>query len=56
MAIAVFFMNKWNVPLLLRSFFYVMIVFQSLGTLILLIFGIADIWFDFRKLKQETIN
>jgi uncharacterized protein YybS (DUF2232 family) len=56
LAIAVFFMNKWNVPLLLRSFFYVMIVFQSLGTLILLIFGIADIWFDFRKLKQETIN
>lgn len=54
MSIAVFFMNKWNVPLLLRSFFYVMIIFQSFGTLILLISGIADIWFDFRKLKQEA--
>jgi len=54
MSIAVFFMNKWNVPLLLRSFFYVMIVFQSFGTLILLVFGMADIWFDFRKLKQQT--
>jgi uncharacterized protein YybS (DUF2232 family) len=56
MAIAVFFMNKWNVPLLLRSFFYVMIIFQSLGTLILLVFGVADIWFDFRKLKQKSTN
>jgi uncharacterized protein YybS (DUF2232 family) len=55
-SIAVFFMNKWNVPILLRSFFYVMIIFQSLGTVILLILGIADIWFDFRKLKQDTIN
>ena len=55
MSIAVFFMNKWNVPLLLRSFFYVMVIFQSFGTLILLIFGIADIWFDFRKLKQEAV-
>ncbi len=56
LAIAVFFMNKWNVPLLLRSFFYVMIVFQSFGTLILLIFGIADIWFDFRKLKPKAVD
>lgn len=56
LSITVFFMIKWNVPLLLRSFFYVMIIFQSFGTLILLIFGIADIWFDFRKLKLEATN
>lgn len=54
MSIAVYFMHRWHVPLLLRSFFYVMIVFQQFGTLLLLIFGIADIWFDFRKLKQDT--
>ena len=56
LSIAVFFMNKWNVPLLLRSFFYVMIVIQSFGTIVLLVFGIGDIWFDFRKLKQEQIH
>lgn len=56
LSITVFFMNKWNVPLLLRSFFYVMIVFQSLGTLILLIFGIADTWFDFRKIKEKAVT
>ncbi|MBU1568206.1 MAG: YybS family protein [Proteobacteria bacterium] len=54
LSITVFLMNKWKVPLLLRSFFYVMIVFQSLGTLILLFFGIADIWLDFRKMKTKA--
>jgi hypothetical protein len=52
LSITVFFMNKWRIPILLRSFFYVMIIFQSLGTVILLFFGIADIWLDFRKLKS----
>jgi uncharacterized protein YybS (DUF2232 family) len=53
-SVTVFFMNKWQVPLFIRSFFYVMIVFQSLGTLILLLFGVADIWVDFRKLKTKA--
>lgn len=56
LAITVFFMNKWNVPLLLRSFIYVIIIFRSVGTVILLVFGIADIWFDFRKLRKNTVD
>jgi len=52
MSVTVFFMEKWKVPLLLRSFIYVMIIFQSLGTVALLFLGIADIWIDFRKLKK----
>lgn len=51
LSILVFFMNKWNVPLLLRSFVYVMIIFQSLGTMVLLFVGLADIWLDFRRQK-----
>jgi hypothetical protein len=50
MAIGVFFMHKWNIPIVFRVFFYVMIVFQSFGTVLLLFLGIADIWFNFRKL------
>ena len=53
MSVTVFLMQKWRVPLLLRSFIYVMIVFQSLGTLALLFLGIADIWLDFRKQKPQ---
>ena len=55
-SLCVFFMNKWRVPPLLRSFIYVMIVFQSFGTLILLMAGVADIWFDFRKLNPKDHN
>lgn len=56
LAVGVFFMTKWNVPLLFRSFFYVMIIFQSFGTILLLFTGIADIWFDFRKIKVDPAN
>lgn len=57
LAICVFFLNKWNVPPLFRSFIYVMIVFQSFGTLVLLVAGVADVWLDLRKLhplKQQS--
>lgn len=53
LSVCVFFMNKWNVPILFRSFIYVMVIFQSFGTLVLLIAGIADIWADFRKLHKS---
>lgn len=56
LAIGVFYMTKWNVPILFRSFFYVMVIFQSFGTIVLLLTGIADIWFDFRKLKVDTTD
>lgn len=56
-SIAVFFMNKWNVPILMRSFIYVIVIFQSFGTAILLVIGVADTWLNLRKLplnKTET--
>jgi len=56
LAIAVFFMDKWKIPIFFRSFFYVMIVFQSFGTVLLLFLGIADIWFNFRKLHTQCDN
>lgn len=52
LAITVYFMHKWNVPILLRSFLYVMVFLQSFGTVILLVCGIADIWFDFRRMRK----
>ena len=55
-AICVSYMNKWKVPLLLRSFLYVMIVFQSFGTILLLVLGVFDIWFDFRKISKSGSN
>lgn len=56
LAIGVFFMHKWNIPLIFRVFFYVMIIFQSFGTVLLLFLGIVDIWLNFRKLHIEVDN
>ena len=52
-SIFVFFMQKWNVPLLLRTFFYGMMLFQSFGTVLLLVVGIGDVWFDLRRLHRD---
>lgn len=57
LAVAVFYMNKWNVPILMRSFFYVMMIVQTFGTIILLVLGVADVWLDLRKIKpNDTIE
>lgn len=57
LSVAVFYMNKWNVPILMRSFFYVMMIVQTFGTIILLVVGIADVWLDMRKIdKDEEVN
>lgn len=56
LAILVFLLNKWNVPKILRKFMYVMIILQSFGTIILVGVGIADVWFDLRRLRMEIPN
>jgi len=53
LSILMFFMHKWRVPVLFRSFIYVMVVFQTLGTVVLLVIGVAESWFDFRKLNHS---
>ena len=53
LSVAVFYMNKWNVPILMRSFFYVMMIVQTFGTIILLVVGIADVWLDLRKINKD---
>ncbi|MFH2124187.1 MAG: DUF2232 domain-containing protein [Pseudomonadota bacterium] len=56
LSIALFFLNKWKVPLLIRSLLYVIIIFQSLGTIFLSVIGLADVWFDFRHLSSQDSN
>jgi len=48
-----FYLHKWNVPQLLRYFLYIMMLFQSFGTVLLLIGGVADVWLDIRRLKKH---
>jgi len=61
LAVIVYMLNRWNVPRYLRALIYIMVALQSFGTIILIIIGIADVWFDIRKIttdrtKNTTIN
>jgi hypothetical protein len=56
-SITVFLLSKWKVPKFFRFVFYIMLFFQSFGTVLLIAVGVADTWIDFRKLKTvATIN
>jgi len=56
LSIVLFFLNKWKVPLFIRSLLYVIIVFQSLGTIFLSVIGLADVWFDLRHDSSQDSN
>lgn len=43
---------RWQVPLALRMFFYVMLIVQSYGLVLLALLGLADVWFDFRRRNE----
>ncbi|MBT8329370.1 MAG: YybS family protein [Desulfofustis sp.] len=52
-AVMSFFLHKWNVPQVVRFLLYAMMLFQSFGTVLLLILGIGEVWFDFRGSKKD---
>lgn len=56
LAIAVFLLKKWNVPRLMRTAIYLMIILQSFGTVILIIAGVADVWFDLRRIEKKPTS
>lgn len=49
LAVLIFFMDRWKIPLYLKILIYGILVFQSYGLLMLSIAGIADVWIDFRR-------
>lgn len=50
-AIVIYFFTKWDLPRFVRIVFFFMILFQTVGTVILLGLGLWNTWVDFRKLK-----
>lgn len=53
MAILSFFLNKWTVPAAVKVIIYTMLILQIYGLALLAAVGLADVWFDFRRKKQE---
>lgn len=54
LAIALFFLDKWKVPVLVRSLLYAILFFQSLGTIFLSVLGLVDVWFDLRHRRGQN--
>ncbi|OPY90883.1 MAG: hypothetical protein A4E72_00401 [Syntrophus sp. PtaU1.Bin208] len=55
LAIVSYFFRTRNIPILLRSIFYVLLIFQQALVLLVIAFGLFDLWFDFRKFNK-TMN
>ncbi|MDW7771805.1 MAG: DUF2232 domain-containing protein [Desulfobulbaceae bacterium] len=54
LAVLIFFMDRWNIPLYLKIIIYGILILQSYGLLMISIAGISDVWVDFRrKWKSE---
>jgi uncharacterized protein YybS (DUF2232 family) len=53
-SILVYFFNKWNMSVIFRWLLYVIAIIQSSGTILLLAIGVADVWFDFRRLNNDA--
>lgn len=57
LSVFIHLLGKWKIPGYLRIVFYVIVAVQSYGILLLSVLGLADIWFDFRKLNtDEQVN
>jgi len=56
LAIAVFYLHRWNVPRLFRAIIYALLLLQQFATLLLMILGLFDIWFNFRRLPPSGIH
>jgi len=48
-----FFLKKWNWPIFLRVFLYLLLVFQPLFLIAIILWGIFEVWFNFRKVKAN---
>ncbi len=52
-AVLSFFLNKWTVPAVVKVIIYTMLILQIYGLALLAAIGLADVWINFRKKKQE---
>ena len=48
-----FFLKKWQWPPLLQIVLYLIFLFQPVVLLMIMLWGIFEVWFDFRKLEAE---
>ena len=50
-----FFLKKWQWPLVLQIVLYLIFLFQPVVLLMIMLWGIFEVWFDFRKLGGAKV-
>jgi len=53
LAIVSYFFRTRNIPLILRSIFYALLIFQQILILLVIALGLFDLWLDFRKFNKS---
>lgn len=57
LAVFIYMLEKWNVPVYLRILIYIILIIQSYGLILLIFAGLADVWFNFRQSQAgENMN
>ncbi len=56
LSIAIFYLNKYNLPLTLKIIFYFLITIQQFFMLLLAILGVFDQWLDFRRIRKNQTD
>lgn len=55
LAVFIYLLDKWKIPSYLRILIYVILILQSYGLILLILAGLADVWFNFRR-PQSSDN
>ncbi|HEB50500.1 MAG TPA: DUF2232 domain-containing protein [Desulfobulbus sp.] len=53
LAVFIHLLERWKVPRYLRLVFYLLLIIQSYGLILLAVLGIADVWIDFRRMGRN---
>ncbi len=53
LAVFIHLLERWKVPRYLRLIFYLLLIIQSYGLIMLAVLGIADVWINFRHIGTD---
>ncbi len=53
LAVFIHLLERWNIPRFLRLIFYLLLIVQSYGLIMLAVLGICDVWIDCRRIGQD---
>ncbi len=53
LAVFIHLLERWKVPRYLRLLFYLLLIIQSYGLIMLAVLGISDVWINFRRIGKD---